>query len=140
MTYFHRAPLVLVVEDYDDARAMYCAWLTMDGCRVAEAADGREAVERARQLAPDVIVMDLSLPVMDGRSALAALRADPRTRELPVVVLSGDAGARSVDPATEGWAAFVSKPCMPDGLVSAVRRVLEARGHRAAGPGGAIGR
>ena len=128
MTSSDRSPLVLVVEDYDDARAMYCAWLTMDGCRVAEAADGREAVERARRLAPDVIVMDLSLPVMDGRSALAVLRADPRTRELPVVVLSGDAGARSADPVTEGWAAFVSKPCMPDGLVSAVRRVLEGRG------------
>ncbi len=140
MTSSDRSPLVLVVEDYDDARAMYCAWLTMDGCRVAEAADGREAVERARQLAPDVVVMDLSLPVMDGRSALAVLRADPRTRDLPVVVLSGDSGARSADPVTEGWAAFVSKPCTPDGLVSAVRRVLEARGQRAAGAGGATGR
>jgi len=123
-------PLVLVVEDYDDARVMYCAWLTMDGCRVAEAADGREAVERARGLAPDVIVMDLSLPVMDGRAALAALRADPRTRELPVVVLSGESAARALDPAGEGWAAFVAKPCTADGLVSAVRRVLEARGRR----------
>lgn len=122
------SPLVLVVEDYDDARAMYCAWLTLDGCRVAEAADGREAVERARRLVPDVIVMDLSLPVMDGPSALAALRADPRTKDLPVVVLSGDKRAASLDPATEGWAAFVSKPCVFDGLVSAVRRVLEARG------------
>jgi len=120
-------PLVLVVEDYDDARAMYCAWLTIDGCRVAEAADGREAVERARQLVPDVIVMDLDLPVMDGRSALGALRADPRTEDLPVVVLSGDAGAASLDPAGEGWAAFVRKPCMPDGLVGAVRAVLEMR-------------
>lgn len=120
-------PLVLVVEDYDDARAMYCAWLTMDGCRVAEAADGRQGVERARQLAPDVIVMDLDLPVMDGRSALAALRADPRTEDLPVVVLSGDAGAASLDPSGEGWAAFVRKPCMPDRLVEAVRAALETR-------------
>jgi len=124
MTSPARPPLVLVVEDYDDARALYCAWLTMDGCRVAEAADGREAVERARQLVPDVIVMDLSLPVMDGRSALAALRADPRTRDLPVVVLSGDARAGALDPATEGWAAFVAKPCLSDALLSAVRRVL----------------
>ena len=122
------SPLVLVVEDYDDARAMYCAWLTMDGCRVAEAADGREAVERACRLAPDVIVMDLSLPVMDGRAALAALRADPRTRELPVVVLSGEAGARALDPAAEGWAAFLAKPCTSDGLLEAVRRVLDLRG------------
>lgn len=120
-------PLVLVVEDYDDARAMYCAWLTMDGCRVAEAVDGRDAVARARRLSPDLIVMDLSLPVMDGWAALAALRADPRTRDLPVVVLSGDASAAARDPAAEGWAAFVRKPCTPDGMMAAVRGVLAAR-------------
>jgi len=128
MTPADLAPLVLVVEDYDDARAMYCAWLAIDGCRVAEAANGRDAVERARHLAPDVIVMDLSLPVMDGRAALAALREDSRTRSVPVVVLSGDAGAATLDPVVEGWAAFVRKPCTHDGLVSAIRGILEARG------------
>jgi len=121
-------PLVLVVEDYDDARGMYCAWLRLAGCRVVEAADGREAIEKARTLAPDLIVTDLSLPGMDGRAAIAALRADPRTRDIPVVALSGDAAARSLDPAIGGWDAFVPKPCMPDGLVSAVRGVLETRG------------
>src|SRR3972149_6022278 len=103
-------PLVLVVEAYDDARQMYCAWLRLAGCRVAEAADGREAIEKARTLAPDLIVTDLSLPGMDGRAAIAALRADPRTRDIPVVALSGDAAARSLDPAIGGGGASVAEP------------------------------
>jgi two-component system cell cycle response regulator DivK len=59
-------PLVLVVDDYDDAREMYAESLLVSGFRVAEAADGAQAVEMARSLSPDVILMDLSLPGIDG--------------------------------------------------------------------------
>ena len=130
-------PLVLVVEDYDDAREMYCAWLRLVGCRVDEAVDGRQAIEKAWALTPDLIVMDLSLPVMDGPAAIAVLRADPRTRDVPIVVLSGESAA-ALDPSEAGWIAFVFIPCMPDGLVGEVRRVLAASGREPAhdDPGG----
>ena len=68
------APLVLVVEDYDDAREMYAAYLRLDGFRVEEAGDGVEALRLAAALAPDAIVMDLSLPVVDGFETIRRLR------------------------------------------------------------------
>jgi two-component system cell cycle response regulator DivK len=115
------APLVLVVEDYDDAREMYAAYLRLDGFRVEEAADGAEALRVAAALAPDAIVMDLSLPVLDGFEAVRRLRGEPGTRGIPIVALSGFPAARERD---GGWNAFVVKPCMPDELIGAVRAVL----------------
>ena len=73
-------PLVLVVEDYQDAREMYAAYLQFSGFRVAEAANGLEALEKTRELLPDIILMDLALPKMDGWEATRRLegrRADP---------------------------------------------------------------
>jgi CheY-like chemotaxis protein len=73
-------PLVLVVEDYQDAREMYVAYLQFSGFRVAEAANGLEALEKTRELLPDIILMDLALPKMDGWEATRRLKADERTR------------------------------------------------------------
>src|SRR3954451_15169895 len=68
--------LVLVVDDYQDAREMCCEYLTYCGFRVAEARNGQEAIEKAAQLLPDLILMDLSLPGMDGWEATRRLKAD----------------------------------------------------------------
>ncbi|HLM46046.1 MAG TPA: response regulator, partial [Myxococcaceae bacterium] len=73
------APLVLIVDDYQDAREMYAEYLEFSGFRVAEARNGAEAVEKAFALRPSVILMDLSLPVMDGWEATRRLKADART-------------------------------------------------------------
>jgi len=115
------APLVLLVEDYDDAREMYAAYLRLDGFRVEEAADGAEALRAAAALAPDAIVLDLSLPVLDGFETIARLRGAPATGAIPIVALSGFPAARERD---AGWNAFVEKPCMPEELTGAVRSVL----------------
>ena len=115
-------PLVLVVEDYADAREMYAASLRLDGLRVAEARDGDEAVRMTAELLPAVVVMDLSLPALDGWEAIRRIRADPRSRAVRIVALSGHGAARADQAA--GWDAFVVKPCMLDTLVSEVRRVL----------------
>jgi two-component system cell cycle response regulator DivK len=118
-------PLVLVVEDYQDAREMYVEYLTFSGFRVAEARNGIEALERAFELEPDIILMDLALPRMDGWEATRRLRADARTRHTPVVALTGHTLAGHAERARRaGCDSFVTKPCLPEALVGEIRRVL----------------
>jgi len=118
-------PLVLVVEDYQDAREMYVEFLKFSGFRVAEARNGVEALERAFELRPDVILMDLALPRMDGWEATRRLKDDERTHDIPVVALTGHALAGHAEDARRaGCESFVPKPCLPDALVAEIRRVL----------------
>src|SRR5881409_1656182 len=108
---------VLVVDDYADAREMYCEYLEYSGFRTEQAKNGVEALERAFANPPDVILMDLSLPTMDGWEATRRLKADPRTRHIPVVALTGHALAGFSEGAKQaGCDAFVTKPCLPDDL------------------------
>jgi len=119
------APLILVVDDYQDAREMYAEYLQFSGFRVAEARNGNEALEQAFALKPDLILMDLSLPGMDGWEATRVLKADDRTRNIPVVALTGHALAGASEGAKKaGCDSFVTKPCLPDDLVVEVRRML----------------
>ena len=118
-------PLILVVDDYQDAREMYAEYLQFSGFRVAEARNGNEAVEKAFALKPDLILMDLSLPGMDGWEATRRLKADDATRRIPVVALTGHALAGASEGAKKaGCDSFVTKPCLPDDLVVEVRRML----------------
>jgi CheY-like chemotaxis protein len=118
--------LVLVVEDYQDAREMYAAYLQFSGFEVAEAGNGVEAVEKAIELLPDIVLMDLALPRMDGWEATRRLKADPRTKHIPVVALTGHALAGHAEGAREaGCDSFVTKPCLPDALVAEIRRLLD---------------
>jgi two-component system cell cycle response regulator DivK len=120
-------PRVLIVDDYLDAREMYAEYLEFSGFEVVEAANGMEALARAVDSAPDIILMDLSLPVMDGWEATRRLKADARTAAIPVVALTGhelvglSEGARRA-----GCDAFVAKPCLPEDLVREIRKVLGA--------------
>jgi CheY-like chemotaxis protein len=120
-----QGPLILVVDDYEDAREMYAEYLRFCGFRVAEARNGNEALERAFTLTPDLILMDLSLPGMDGWEATRQLKSDERTRNIPVVALTGHALAGASEGAKmAGCDSFVTKPCLPDDLVIEVRRML----------------
>lgn len=122
-------PLVLVVDDYADSREMYADFLVFSGFRVAEARDGREALEKAVEVKPDLILMDLSLPGIDGWEATRRLKKDPRTRQIPVVALTGHAFAGDADTALQaGCDAFITKPCLPADLVVQVRRFLGGGG------------
>jgi CheY-like chemotaxis protein len=119
-------PLVLVVEDYSDAREMYAAYLQFSGFEVAEATNGLEAIEKSLTLMPDIILMDLALPRMDGWEATRRLKADDRTRHIPIVALTGHALAGHAEGARQaGCDAFVTKPCLPDALVAEIRQLLE---------------
>src|SRR5881396_1873257 len=119
-------PRVLLVDDYPDAREMYSEYLEFCGFEVVEAGNGMEALQRAADENPDIILMDLSLPVMDGWEATRRLKADPRTAGIPVVALTGHALAGISEGAKKaGCDASVTKPCLPEELVREIRKVLD---------------
>ena len=119
-------PRVLLVDDFPDAREMYREYLQFSGYDVIEAANGMEALQRAVKDGPDIILMDLSLPVMDGWEATRRLKANERTAGIPVVALTGNVLAETLEGARQaGCDAFVAKPCLPEALVREIRRVLD---------------
>jgi two-component system, cell cycle response regulator DivK len=102
---------------------MYTLYLQHVGFRVETAADGREGLRKAHAMRPDVIILDLSMPLIDGWTLCRALKGNPRTRRIPVIALSGFADANSRQRAqAAGVDAFLSKPCLPDELVREIRR------------------
>ena len=125
-------PLVLIVDDVQDNRTIYVLFLRFSGFRVVEAENGEEALAKATSLLPDIIVMDLSLPVMDGWEATRRLRRDPRTQKIPVIVLTGHALPEHAQAAREaGCDVVITKPCLPDQLMETIRRILDAPKTRA---------
>jgi CheY-like chemotaxis protein len=117
---------VLVVDDFDDAREMYAEYLEFAGFQVETARNGQEAVEKAQEATPDIILMDLSLPVMDGWEATRLIKQDTRTRDIPVMALSGHVLAGSENHAKEAGAdEFVAKPCLPQDLENKIRTMLK---------------
>jgi len=107
-----RRPLVLVADGFPDGRQMLCEYLTFRGFRVESAENGQQALDKAEALLPDVMVLDLMLPDVDGLTVIRRLKACVRTKPIKVVVLTtdvmGEARQRVLD---AGAAAFVPKPC-----------------------------
>jgi CheY-like chemotaxis protein len=116
---------ILLVEDFDDARELYSTCLRSSGYEVIEAATGIEAVALARSASPDLILMDLLLPGMDGWQATAELKRDPRVRHVPIVALTAHALSDERERiARLGCDAFLAKPCLPPDLIRTVDRIL----------------
>jgi CheY-like chemotaxis protein len=119
-------PLILLVDDYPDNRDIYAQFLVHAGARVEEAEDGHQALEKAFALGPDVIVMDLALPGLDGWEATRRLKHDPRTQAIPIIALTGHALAGHSQGATEaGCDVFLTKPCLPERLLEEIRAILD---------------
>jgi chemosensory pili system protein ChpA (sensor histidine kinase/response regulator) len=119
------APLILVVDDNLDAREMYAMYLQYEGFRVSEAQNGQEAVERTRADLPSLVLMDASMPRLDGWDAVKQLKADPRTSTIPVLMLTGHAYDEHREKAAAvGADGFLAKPILPDQLAREVRRFL----------------
>jgi CheY-like chemotaxis protein len=110
--------LVLVVDDHADTREGYEAYLRFIGARVATASSGEDAIKLARDLAPDVIVMDGKLPGISGPEAVEILRADTQTQSIPIISVSGHHGGDTLCDRS------LMKPCTPDELATAIRDVL----------------
>lgn len=120
-------PLVLIVEDHWELRQLYVQALVLSGFEVIEAGNGADAVAHASSSFPDVVVMDLSLPIMDGWEATRRLKDDARTTRIPVVALTAHDGAGELQRATSaGCDWFVPKPCQPHDLIEELRRVLDS--------------
>ncbi|HEV8437656.1 MAG TPA: response regulator [Methylomirabilota bacterium] len=113
------------MEDDWDARELYGRYLRSHGMQVEAATDGVQALRLAETLHPDIVVMDLSLPHLDGWEATRRLRHDPRTRYVPIIACSGHVFGTSVDLALDaGCDAYVVKPCLPKDLLAEIRRLL----------------
>jgi CheY-like chemotaxis protein len=117
--------LILVCDDVEDNRIVFRAVLEHSGFAVVLAKDGSEAVEQARAYTPSLILMDLMMPGVDGWEALARLKADPVTDEIPVVAVTADVHASTESLKRAGFCAFVVKPILPTQLLSAVNQCLE---------------
>jgi two-component system cell cycle response regulator DivK len=119
-------PVVLIVDDYPDACEMYAAYLDLAGFRPLKANDGYEALQLAFEMVPDVILMDLSLPGIDGFEVTKRLKNDTRTRHIPVIALTAHATPRQFDSlVTAGFDDLITKPCLPDVLAEEISQVVK---------------
>ncbi len=121
--------LVMVVEDDPNCREMYAHYLGASGLRVLEAANGLQAIEKAASLLPDVIVLDMELPALDGWAVMARVKNDEATRHIRILIITGHSRAGDAKRAREaGCASMLLKPCLPHVLLDEVRRVLTLTG------------
>ena len=118
-------PTVLVVEDYEDARRIISLWLKTSGYHVLEAGDGGEAVEIARRACPDLVIMDMSLPTLDGLSAAKAIHEITGLCDVPIIACSAHDVEEWADKAlAAGCDDFASKPMDFAALEIALQRLL----------------
>jgi two-component system, cell cycle response regulator DivK len=115
---------VLLVEDQLDFLAVHKLYLERHGFKVLTAEDGPTAVQSAREHHPNVILMDFTIPLLDGLCATAQIKGDPDTRDIPVVLLTahtyGSVGRRARE---VGCDAFIAKPCEPRRVLEEVRKL-----------------
>jgi two-component system, cell cycle response regulator DivK len=117
---------VLLVEDDPDTRLIYATMLKTNGFEVIQASDGSEGVELAREHVPDLIVMNLVMPQVDGLSATELIRANPATAATPIIVCTAFLHEQGADMAQDaGCDAYLEKPCEPTRLVDTVKRFLD---------------
>lgn len=127
--------MVLIVDDFADARELMSDYLRYWGYQVAEAADGAEAMMRAEGLQPDVILMDMSMPVVDGWEATRFLKANAKTQHIPIIALTSHALIGSSDPAFQaGCDAFLARPCPPQRVLAEVQRLTRKAKPRPTAP------
>jgi CheY-like chemotaxis protein len=122
-----RRRIVLLVDDSTDNRMMYAEYLAFEGFGVLEADNGVEAVATVRRELPDAVVMDVGLPAIDGIEATKLLRADPKTKGVLVLALSGHGGAAEQRATAAGVDRYIRKPCLPSVLVEHLRELLASR-------------
>jgi CheY-like chemotaxis protein len=126
-------PVVLLVDDDEDTYNLYSDFLAMSGFSVLGANDGAEAVKIALRARPDLIIMDLGLPLLDGCEATRQLRSDPRTRHIPIVAMTGYVQKQYLELAQQaGCVGFLAKPCPLSRLLEeACRHTAAIRPERA---------
>jgi CheY-like chemotaxis protein len=125
------SPIVLVVDDVEDQRELYAAYLVHVGFRVLKAASGVEAIAVAIDTPPDVVVMDLAMPGLDGFGAIRVLRAVTVTKTVPIIALTGHGAYLPKEWAVQaGCDAYLEKPLLPEDLAAHIRRLQNGRQDR----------
>ena len=120
-----RLPSVLVADDFADGRELVAEYLTFRGFTVHTATDGEQAIQIARSVRPDIVLMDLSMPGIDGWQAARMLKSDPRTRDIIVLAVTAHALKRETDAArSAGCDAIICKPFDIASLGDALPRLL----------------
>lgn len=118
---------VLIVDDTVDSRQMYAEYLEYDGYEVAQARTGTEAMAVAQATLPALIVMDLSMPDMDGWDATRRLKSNPLTKAIFILIVSGHAlGPVEQRALAAGADGFLTKPCLPEDLSTKIAAMLAA--------------
>ena len=116
---------ILIVDDFDDTRLLLRTWLEKKGYRVVEAENGNEAVARAENIGPDLIIMDVEMPELDGLSATRKIRQLRNLAELPIVAVSAyGADQFRADALAAGCNEYVSTPFEPDELEKLIRSLV----------------
>jgi CheY-like chemotaxis protein len=118
---------VLIAEDYEDTRSYMKFLLEMEGYTVYEAGDGKEAVEAAKENLPDIILMDMSMPVMDGLTATKKLREHSATADLPIIAVTAHGKAFQEKALEAGCDELIAKPLDPEVLTRLLQKYVEAR-------------
>jgi two-component system cell cycle response regulator DivK len=118
---------ILIVDDNEDNRELLRLLLASAGYQVSEAGNGIECLAAARIEPPDLILLDLSMPLMDGWKVLQELQADPSTSDIPCIAVTAHAELDRLEALANGFRAYVSKPFMGDVLMKAIADVLEDR-------------
>ena len=122
---------VLIVEDNTDNRIIYRTILEHSGFSVIEAPDGEAGVRMVRDQRPDLVLMDISIPLIDGLEATRLLKADPATAAIPIIALTAHALTEDRARAIEaGCDAYIAKPAEPKSVVSEVNRILAGGGRQ----------
>jgi two-component system cell cycle response regulator DivK len=120
---------ILIVEDDEDSRYVYGIVLEDHGFSVAMARSGDDGLRLARETRPHAILMDVSIPGMDGWTVTQRLKADPETRDIPVIIITAHAFPEDVARARQvGCDSFLTKPCEPRRVLEEVLKVLALRG------------
>jgi two-component system cell cycle response regulator DivK len=120
---------ILIADDYDDNRELLRLMLEAEGYPVREARNGREALEAAREEAPALALIDLSMPSLDGWALLKELRADERTRAIPCVAVTAFAADQDRRRALDaGFDAYISKPFRSKELIEMVNSFVRKDG------------
>lgn len=118
---------ILIADDHDDNRELLFLLLAGAGYDVREAKDGRECLRIARDVSPDLIVIDLSMPVLDGWGVFQELKADERTRTIPCMAVTAHAELDRNQALETGFSAYVSKPYSGEALLKTVAAMLASR-------------
>lgn len=123
-----RPSLILLVDDFEDALEIYGQYLTFLGHRVVCARNGRDALNRAQAIRPDLILLDIGMAGISGIDVVRTLRADRRFVSRPIVALTARALENErVEALGAGFDEVIPKPCLPDQLAASVQRILRTK-------------